>query len=94
MDWSAVGGLIADAFRSLENLISSLLADTIFKAKPELAARFGGPISLLVSLTALYVILTFISAARKAIALILAIGWIALIAAMALSLPPLSSLSP
>lgn len=90
IDWSVVGELIAKAFRALEDVISKLLADTLFKAKPELAARFGGPVSLLVSLTALYVILTFMSAARKAVGIILTVGWVVLMAAIALSLPPFS----
>lgn len=90
IDWSVVGELVARAFRALEDIVSKLLADTLFKAKPELAAQFGGPISLLASLTALYVILTFISAARKAVGIILAIGWVVLIASIALSLPPFS----
>jgi uncharacterized membrane protein len=90
IDWSVVGGLIAKAFRALEDVISKLLADTLFKAKPELAARFGGPVSLLTSLTALYVILTFMSAARKAVGIILTVGWVVLMAAIALSLPPFS----
>jgi len=90
IDWSVVGELIAKAFRALEDVISKLLADTLFKAKPELAARFGGPVSQLVSLTALYVILTFMSAARKAVGIILTVGWVVLMAAIALSLPPFS----
>jgi uncharacterized membrane protein len=90
IDWSVVGELIAKAFRALEDVISKLLADTLFKAKPELAARFGGPVSLLVSLTALYVLLTFMSAARKAVGIILTVGWVVLMAAIALSLPPFS----
>jgi len=88
IDWSTVGQLIAQAYRVLEDLISKLLADTLFKAKPELASQFSGPISLLVSLTALYLLMTRVTAARKTIGLLLAVGWGLLIVATVLTLLP------
>lgn len=85
VDWGAVGVLIAKAYEVLEDLITGLLASTLFNAKPELANQFGGPLSLLVSLTALYLLVTFVTAAKRIIGAILAIGWALLILAISLT---------
>ncbi|RLF10596.1 MAG: hypothetical protein DRJ98_05750 [Thermoprotei archaeon] len=87
-DWSTISTLIAQAFNALEDLINNLLTQTLFKARPELAEQFSGPISLLVSLTALYLLLTFITAAKKTIGIILIIGWALLIVAIVLTTMP------
>ena len=73
--WDLVAPLISRSLKALEDAVNSLLAETLFKARPELATQFSGPISMLVTLTALYLLLTFVSAARKAIGVLLAIGW-------------------
>jgi len=75
LDWGTIGVLIARGFEVLEDIINTLLVQTLFKAKPELASQFSGPLSLLVSLTALYLLLTLVAAARKAIGILLALGW-------------------
>lgn len=85
IDWSNVGVLITRAYRVLEEFIASLLADTLFKTRPELASQFSGPLSLLVSLTALYLLLTLVTAAKRVIGAILIIGWALLMAAIALT---------
>jgi len=72
--WDLVASLALRGLKALEDAVDSLLAETLFKARPELAAQFSGPISMLAALTALY-LLTFVSAARKAIGVLLAIGW-------------------
>lgn len=85
IDWSSVGVLITRAYRVLEEFIASLLADALFKTRPELASQFSGPLSLLVSLTALYLLLTLVTAAKRVIGAILIIGWALLMAAIALT---------
>lgn len=85
IDWSNVGALITRAYRVVEEFIASLLADTLFKTRPELASQFSGPLSLLVSLTALYLLLTLVTAAKRVIGAILIIGWALLMAAIALT---------
>ncbi|MEM4700289.1 MAG: hypothetical protein QXT74_04995 [Candidatus Nezhaarchaeales archaeon] len=85
IDWGAVGVLIAKAYEALEDFITSLLASTLFNARPELAGRFSGPLSLLVSLTALYLLVTLVTAAKKVIGAILVIGWALLILAIFLT---------
>ncbi|MCX8204826.1 MAG: hypothetical protein N3H31_04165 [Candidatus Nezhaarchaeota archaeon] len=85
IDWSAVGSLIARAYGAFEDLITGFLINTLFKAKPELASQFSGPLSLLISLTVLYLLLTLVTAAKKVIGTILAIGWVLLIVAIALA---------
>lgn len=76
IDWDQVASLIIKAFNSLRDFIASFLAQTIFKARPDLAQEFGSVFSLLVTLTALYLILTLITAAKKVVGIILAIGWL------------------
>ena len=59
----------------LRSAIAFLLETTIFKDHPEYAATYGDAITFLVSLTALYLILEMIEAAKKWVKIILIIGW-------------------
>jgi hypothetical protein len=49
-----------------------------------MAKEYGSALTLLISLTAIYILLVFISAFKKILGIIIAIGWLALIAALAL----------
>jgi hypothetical protein len=79
-----VQGLIY-AYNWLVDVIKNLLMTTIFKERPDLASQFSSALTLLISLTALYILITFISAIRKIIGILLIIGWIALIIAFVLA---------
>ncbi len=59
----------------LRNLLSYLLETTIFKDHPEYAVTYGDAITLLISLTAIYIILELIASAKKWIKIILILGW-------------------
>ena len=69
----------------IRNLIMMLLNETIFKGHPAYAASYGDAITLLVSLTALYMILELVSAGKRIIKAILILGWIFLVIAILVS---------
>ncbi len=81
-----IAGAIIWALNFIQNLIRSLLEETIFKANPELAQQYSSAISTLAFLTALYILLTVFSAVRKVIGYIILIGWILLLIAFAVSM--------
>ena len=70
-------------YRIISDLISRVLEETILKAKPGLSEQFGQGITLLVALTTIYIILEFFTAAKKAVRIILIIGWLMLFLALA-----------
>ncbi len=74
------------ALNFIQNTLTDLLKETIFKANPELAQQYGSAISTLVFLTALYILLTLFSTIRKVIGYIILIGWLLLLAAFGISL--------
>lgn len=59
----------------LRDLLSYFLEATIFKDHPEYATTYGDAITLLISLTSIYIILEFISSAKKWVKIILILGW-------------------
>lgn len=71
-------------YKFISDLISRVLEETILKAKPGLSEQFGQGISLLVALTTIYIILEFFTAAKKAVRIILIIGWLLLFLALAI----------
>ncbi len=75
-----------DAYYLLVNFISYLLQTTVFKADPTLATQYGQALTLLISLTAIYIILAFVSSLKKIIGIVIALGWILVITAMVLTL--------
>lgn len=62
----------------IRSILDSLLKDTVFKADPELADLYSDAITLLVTLTAFYLVFEFVSAAKKIVRLILILGWVLL----------------
>lgn len=78
--------LLVYAYNGLVNLLQYLLQETIFKANPALASTYGNAIALLISLTAIYLLLVFVSAFKKIIGILIAIGWVLLIVAIILNL--------
>jgi len=73
-----VKGLIA-LYTWLTQILRALLETTLFKAEPELAERFSDAFTIMVTLTAIYLILTFFSGLKKIIKIILLLGWTLLI---------------
>jgi len=78
-----VNGLLT-IYNWMVNLITTILQQTILKDNPDMAKQYGSALTLLISLTAIYILLVFISAFKKILGIIIAIGWLALIAALAL----------
>lgn len=70
----------------IRDLIVSILKQTVFKGKPELAFFYGDALMLLASLTSLYVILELFTSAKKVVKLILALGWGLLIMSIVLKI--------
>ena len=66
-------------FRAIKDSLQTLLKETIFKSRPDLASFYSDGISLLISLTALFLILEFLSSAKKIIGFILLAGWVLLV---------------
>jgi len=58
----------------------------VFKEYPDYAFIYGDAITFLVSITAVYLILEFITAAKKFIRVILILGWFLLFVTIALSI--------
>jgi len=69
----------------IRNVIQWLLESTIIKANPKLATQFADVIVLLSSLTAILLILEFVSGAKKVLAVIVALGWVFLITSIVIA---------
>ncbi len=70
----------------LRDAIIFILQNTVFKEYPDYAFIYGDAITFLVSITAVYLILEFITAAKKFIRVILILGWFLLFVTIALSI--------
>ena len=78
--------LFVYAYNGLVNLLQYILQETVFKANPTLAYTYGNAILLLVSLTAIYMLLMLVSAFKKVLGVLIAIGWVLLIVAIILNI--------
>lgn len=86
MDISDVLNIVYYMFNALKNFLTFIIEQTILKNRPQLAESYSSALTILITLTALYLILVFISAAKKAIGIIILIGWALIILSMALKL--------
>ena len=62
-------------YNGLTKALSFLLEQSVFKEYPELAEFYGQIASFLIAITALYLILLLVTAAKKIVGLLLVIGW-------------------
>jgi hypothetical protein len=62
-------------YNGLTKALSFLFEQSIFKEYPELAEFYGQIASFLIAITALYLILLLVTAAKKVVGLLLIIGW-------------------
>jgi len=85
MDFGWVINLFGIAFDYIKNAITMLLNMTLFKVNPDLVDTFSSTITLLVTFTAIYIILVFVPSAKKILGIILLLGWVLLIASMFLT---------
>jgi len=73
---------IALAYNWIVNEIQYILQTTILAHDPSLASTYANIMTWLVSLTAIYIILTVVEVVRKFIGYIILIGWVFLILVM------------
>ncbi len=78
-----VNGLLT-IYNWLVNIITTILQQTIIKDNPDIAREYGSALALLISVTAIYLLLVLVSAFRKILGVIIAIGWLAIIIAIVL----------
>ncbi len=78
-----VNGLLT-IYNWLVNVITTVLQQTILKDNPDIAREYGSALTLLITLTAVYLLLVLVSAFKKILGVIIAIGWLAIIIAIAL----------
>jgi hypothetical protein len=74
---------VALAYNYTVNEIQGILQSTVLTQDPGLAHTYANILAWLVSLTAIYIILTVVEVVRKFIGYIILIGWIFIIAVMA-----------
>jgi len=60
-------------------IIQSLFSSTIARASPELAFKFADAMTMLISLTTVWVIFEFATGLRKSVRIIILLGWVLLI---------------
>jgi len=84
-----VSGLLT-IYDWLVNVITTILQQTILKDNPDIAREYGSALTLLISLTAIYLLLVLVSTFKKILGVIIAIGWLVIIIAIVLRLvsPP------
>lgn len=71
-----IANFIYTVYNGLTKALSFLLQQTVFKEYPKLAEFYGQIASFLVSITAVYLILLLVTAAKKVIGLLLILGWV------------------
>jgi len=85
MDFGWVINLFGIAFEYIKDAIGALLNMTLFQVNPDLVETFSSTITLLITFTAIYIILVFVTSAKKILGIILLLGWVLLIASMLLT---------
>jgi hypothetical protein len=66
---------VALAYNWLINIIQGVLQSTLLRQDPQLANEYANIVAWLVSITALYIVLTFAEVLRKFIGYAIALGW-------------------
>ncbi len=86
MELSQLFNVIYYLFDLVRSFIQYIIEQTILKGRPDLANSFSSAITIMITLTTVYILLVFITATRKAIGIIITIGWILLIISMLLAI--------
>jgi len=76
-----VQGILA-VYNWLVEFLRNLFLSTVFRDRPDLADKFSSALTILISLTAIYLLLVFVSAIKRIIGILLLIGWVLLIIAI------------
>ena len=83
--WEVLARALYTVFTMIRDAVSWLMAETIFKADPELASLYGDVASALAMLTALYIVLEFFALGRKIVKAVLILSWAMLFISMLLA---------
>ena len=75
LDIAQIINVIYAIYYFIRDLLSKMFEYTIFQGRPEIALLYGDAITILISLTAVYLILELFTAAKKFIRWIILIGW-------------------
>lgn len=67
-------------------MLKGLLESTIFKGREELAQQYASATSILVSITAIYLILTLFEGLKKFLKILLIAGWVLLAIAIVMGI--------
>lgn len=70
----------------IRTFLQTILNETVFKADPQLANLYSDAITLLITLTAFYLVLELVSIGKQIIKIILIVGWVLLLLAFAISI--------
>ncbi|MGC8936446.1 MAG: hypothetical protein ACP5KV_03670 [Candidatus Methanomethylicaceae archaeon] len=85
MELSSALNVIYFFFDLLRSFISFIVENTILRGRPDLANSFSSAITVLITVTAIYILLVFVTAAKKAIGIVLLLGWGLLILSLILA---------
>lgn len=80
----AVADLLERGYNLLVQAIASILESTLFQADPLIAVKYAKLLSILIPLTAVYIIMVVASALRRLVGLVIAMGWLFIIFMMLL----------
>jgi len=88
IDLDAIIEFLVGLFRALRDMLSSMLQKSVLRAKPEIARMFGDYLSLLVALTAIYLIMCLISSFKKIFGFLVLLGWALFLTALLITSLP------
>jgi len=87
VDWIRLGvEALLWIYNWLVYTITELLRSTVFKGREELAQDYASATTILVSMTAIYLILTLFEGVKKFLKMLLIVGWALLAVALALGM--------
>ena len=73
-------------YSAIRGLIETLFKETISKGSPELAAKFADATTLIITITAIWLILEFTTGLRRVVRFIVIFGWVLLLLSIIVSL--------
>lgn len=85
MDFGWIINIFGIVFEWIKSAIAMLLNMTLYQVNPDIVDGYASTITLLISFTAIYIILVFVSSAKKILGIILALGWVLLIVSVFLT---------
>jgi len=78
--------LVLMIYNFISHVLSSILAETVFKFRPELAEEYGNAFMLMISITSIYLVLKLVKGIEKVVQALLIVGWLWLLIVLILSI--------